>query len=231
MPGPFDFDKNTDLSDNYEAGPAMFIPGYHARHAMAVTLIADAIGERGRVLVLGAGGGVELCALAEGSPQWTFVGVDPSESMLNQAARRLHTNGLEGRAALIKGFIPDSPDGPFDAATCFLVLHFIPDDGARLDALRHIRRRLVPGAPFLMINGSADKASPGFARQLRWYGAFARRNGAPEDKIMTFTEGIRDHVHCLSPAREEALLREAGFVDVELFYAGLLVRGWIATAG
>jgi len=209
----------------------MFIPGYDASHAMAVTLIADAIGERGRVLVLGAGGGVELWALAQASPQWTFVGVDPSESMLDQAARKLRANGMEDRVELIKGFIPDSPDGPFDAATCFLALHFIPDDGTRLDALKHIRRRLVPGAPFLMINGSTDRASPLFPRQLRWYGAFARRNGAPEDKIMTFTEGIRDHVHCLSPAREEALLREAGFMDVELFYAGLLVRGWIGSAG
>jgi tRNA (cmo5U34)-methyltransferase len=231
MANTFDFDKNPELSEDYERGPEMFIPGYHASHAMAVTLLQDTIGELGSVLVLGAGGGVELCALAQGSPEWTFVGVDPSTQMLDQAGQKLRARGLEARVHLIHGYIPDAPEGPFDAATCFLALHFIPDDGERLAALKHIRRRLVPGAPFLMINGSVDKTSPRFARQLRWYGAFARRNGAPEDKIATFTQGVRDEVHFLSPWREEALLREAGFIDVELFYVGLMIRGWIAMAG
>ena len=36
--------------------------------------------------------------------------------------------------------------------------------------------------------------------------------------------------HILTPERDEALLREAGFADVSLFYAGLAFRGWAATA-
>jgi tRNA (cmo5U34)-methyltransferase len=34
----------------------------------------------------------------------------------------------------------------------------------------------------------------------------------------------------LSPDEEEALLREAGFRDVQLFYAAFSFRGWVATA-
>ena len=34
----------------------------------------------------------------------------------------------------------------------------------------------------------------------------------------------------LSVAEEEALLGEAGFSDVELFYAAFSFRGWVATA-
>jgi tRNA (cmo5U34)-methyltransferase len=34
----------------------------------------------------------------------------------------------------------------------------------------------------------------------------------------------------LSPQDEEALMRDAGFVDVSLFYAGLTFRGWVAYA-
>jgi tRNA (cmo5U34)-methyltransferase len=34
----------------------------------------------------------------------------------------------------------------------------------------------------------------------------------------------------LAPEQEEALLREAGFPDVSLFYMGFAFRGWVAYA-
>lgn len=34
----------------------------------------------------------------------------------------------------------------------------------------------------------------------------------------------------LGPEQEVALLEEAGFTDVHLFYAGLAFRGWVANA-
>jgi len=41
---------------------------------------------------------------------------------------------------------------------------------------------------------------------------------------------VAEHVHILSPAQDEALLREAGFSRVESFYQGLGFRGWLALA-
>lgn len=38
------------------------------------------------------------------------------------------------------------------------------------------------------------------------------------------------HLPLLTPGDEEALLVEAGFSDMALFYAGLSFRGWVATA-
>ena len=58
------FDKNRALSTNYEQGPRWFVPGYDASHAMATVLLRDQVGERGRILVIGAGGGVEPSLLA-----------------------------------------------------------------------------------------------------------------------------------------------------------------------
>jgi hypothetical protein len=40
----------------------------------------------------------------------------------------------------------------------------------------------------------------------------------------------RESLHYLLPERELALLIEAGFGDVRLFYTGLWVFGWIARA-
>ena len=41
---------------------------------------------------------------------------------------------------------------------------------------------------------------------------------------------MRDRLPFLSPEDDEALLREAGFAGVILFYAALTFRGWVAYA-
>jgi tRNA (cmo5U34)-methyltransferase len=37
-------------------------------------------------------------------------------------------------------------------------------------------------------------------------------------------------LHSVGPARDEALLKEAGFTGVELVFAGLVWRGWVGYA-
>jgi len=34
----------------------------------------------------------------------------------------------------------------------------------------------------------------------------------------------------LTPQEDEAILRETGFSDVQMFYMGFAFRGWVATA-
>jgi tRNA (cmo5U34)-methyltransferase len=173
------FDRNPALSDNYEQGPRWFIPGYDASHTMAAVLLRARIGAQGQILVLGAGGGVELSVFARECASWTLTGVDPSAKMLALARRKVEAAGAAERVALVQGYIEDAPRRDFDAATAFLVLPFIPDDGRRLQALREIRARLKSGAPFLMINGCTDMTSARFEDDLRLYAAAARRRLRP----------------------------------------------------
>ena len=105
----------------------------------------------GRLLVLGAGGGLELKALAETRPGWRLDGVDPSADMLRQASAPL--GELAPRATLHQGYIEDAPEGPFDGATCLLTLHFLPA-AERLRTVREVARRLRPGAPFIVAHHS-----------------------------------------------------------------------------
>ena len=224
------FDRNRALSDNYEQGPRWFIPGYDASHAIAAVLLRDRIGEHGRILVLGAGGGVELSVFARECEGWTFTGIDPSAEMLALARRKVEAVGAAERISLIQGYIEDAPRQVFDAATAFLALHFVPDDGRRLHALRETRARLKSGAPFLMINGCTDMISPRFEEDLRLYAASARRNGAPTEMVEGAVRMQRENLSFVPPEREQKLLAEAGFSDVRLFYAGLWFFGWITTA-
>ena len=224
------FDRNQALSENYEQGPRWFIPGYDASHAMAAVLLRDRIGEQGQILVLGAGGGVELSVFARECEGWTFTGVDPSARMLALARQKVEAVGAAQRVALIQGYIEDAPKQKFDAATAFLVLAFVPDDGRRLRALREIRARLKPAAPFLMINGCTEMNSERFEEDLRLYAAAARRNGAPVEMVERAVRMQREELSFVPREREEELLAEAGFSGVRLFYVGLWIFGWIATA-
>ncbi|HDX0884266.1 TPA: methyltransferase, partial [Stenotrophomonas maltophilia] len=44
-------------------------------------------------------------------------------------------------------------------------------------------------------------------------------------------DAIAERLPLLAPEQEVALLQEAGFDDVELFYAGFSFKGWVACAG
>lgn len=140
----------------YADGPRRFTPGLDAVHGMTAILLAERVPHDAHVLVLGAGGGLELKALAQSEPGWRFTGVDPAGPMLDLARETL--GGDAERAALVEGYIDATPAGPFDAATCLLTLHFLDRD-ERVRTLREMRRRMTPGAPLVVVHSSFRKAN------------------------------------------------------------------------
>jgi tRNA (cmo5U34)-methyltransferase len=196
---------------------------------MVLQLLGERLKTTARVLVLGAGGGLELLSFATARPGWSFVGVDPSRPMLELAK---HTLGeLASRVELREGYIPDAPAGPFDAATCLLTLHLVPDDGHKLEALRAIRERLKPGAPFAIVDNCIDLAAADAEQKLQRFAQYAVDSGHDAARMDEMKALLKSTFHSISPAREEALLDEAGFTGTELFFAGLSWRGWITYAG
>jgi len=224
-----EFDQNPALTDNYERAPRWFVPGYDASHAMAAVLLRDRVGERGRILVIGAGGGVELTLFAQECEGWEFTAVDPSAEMLKRARAKIESIGAVPRVSWVHGAVENSPRERFDAATAFLALTFVSED-RRIETLREIHSRLKSGAPFLMINGCADKNGARYEDDLRIYAAFARRSGAPDEMIKRALRMQRENLFPVSREREEEMLKRAGFNTLEIFYAGLMVFGWIARA-
>src|SRR6185295_19311788 len=73
----------------YAEGPPRLVPGFDGLQRMAEVLLAERAPDDARVLVLGAGGGLELRAFATARPGWTFDGIDPSAEMLRLAERTL----------------------------------------------------------------------------------------------------------------------------------------------
>lgn len=210
----------------YAEGPVRQVPGFLDLQRMAGLLLAERAPGDARILVLGAGGGLELKHFSERYRGWTFEGVDPSREMLNLAERTL--GPLAGRTRLHEGYIDDAPPGPFDGAACLLTLHFIPEDERRR-TLREVHRRLRPGAPFVVAHHSFPQGAAK-ATWLKRYAAFAVSSGIAAEDAERAIAAIDARLPVLSPERDAALLAEAGFRDIELFYAAFSFRGWIAAA-
>jgi len=212
---------------DYAEGPPRFVPGFAALRAMTGILLAERASADARVLVLGAGGGLELKALAEAHPGWTFTGVDPAGPMLRVAERTL--GPLMDRVELIEGTIDDAPAGPFDGATCLLTLHLL-DAAERRRTATALRDRLRPGAPFVAAHSSMSDEPEARAAWLQRYAAFAVASGVPSETAENARTAVAASLNVLSPEQDARILESAGFSGVSLFYAAFTWRGWIAYA-
>jgi tRNA (cmo5U34)-methyltransferase len=234
---PSHFSDPTAIT-RYAEGPRRNVPGYDGLLRMSRILLAEHVPADGRVLVVGAGGGLELEDMALAHPGWRFDGVDPSQPMLDLAAQRLHSAGLPGdRVALHHGYVQSAPAGPFDGATCLLTCHFVPRQ-ERVPMLKEIRQRLKPGAPFVIAHLSVpdgegvDGECVAGERDL-WmsrYAAFQVASGVPPEHAARARDKVAAELAVLTPQEDEAFLREAGYRDVRMFYMGFAFRGWVACA-
>ena len=202
------------------------VPGLADLHRMAMLLLRESAPEAAEILVLGAGGGLELKAFAESQPHWQFVGVDPSAEMLKLASQIV--GSLRPRIELQQGRIDEVRAGPFDGATCLLTLHFLERD-ERLRTLQALRQRLKPSARLVVAHHSAPTSGGPVERWLARSMAFASES---VDVALASASAatMAGRLPILSAEEDEAMLHDAGFTDVAMFYAAFSFRGWVATA-
>ncbi|WP_417811780.1 class I SAM-dependent methyltransferase [Thalassospira alkalitolerans] len=212
-------------ADGYQARVEKQVPALQDVHLMVGLLLAETVPDEGCILALGAGGGMELKALRQRHPAWHFSAIDPSPEMIKQAEVTL--DGDLTQIAFTQGYTDDAPEGPFDGATGLFVLHFL-EPAERLRTLRQIHRRLKPGAPLVVAHHSFPRENGAEGRWLTRYADFQIARGLDPAQTRSGVTSMKDRLPALSPTQDEALLREAGFKDVELFYAALTFKGWIA---
>lgn len=211
----------------YAEGPRHFVPGIESLYRMTGVLLAERAPPDAHILVLGAGGGLELTALAQAYPGWTFTGVDPSAAMLRLAENTL--GHLRSRVMLIEGLIDDAPVGPFDAAVCLLTLHFLDRD-ERIRTIREVHGRLRRDAPFVAAHSSFPQGEGERSQWLSRYCAYALASGSSVEMTEKARAGVEAGLRLFSPEEDAAALRAGGFGNVTQFYTAFTWCGWVGYA-
>lgn len=218
-----------DLSD-YASLAEKFIPGRQAIFAIVEASFAELLPERpARILVVGAGGGEDIIKLGADNPKWSFVGVDTYAPMIALAKQRLSALPVGARTDLHASEIAQLDDSDFDAATCILTAHFVPDDGSKLAFFEAIHLRLKKGAPLAIIDGVGVTGDARTELLRRIWKQHAMRNGVASVVAANNAENFKK-VAVVSEARQEALLTEAGFHSLTPIFRGLSIAGWLAFA-
>jgi tRNA (cmo5U34)-methyltransferase len=207
------------------------MPGVDALYH-CIRAICDAkLEQDARILIVGAGGGREIEALAASPHQYRLTGIDPSDAMLDVARKYVASAESNERVELIEGLTADLPDTVrFDAATSILVMHFLPDDGSKESYLTEIRKRLKPGATYLHADTTfGDRAEfEALALAMREHAGLvglAEIADAPPTAIAKMA--FEQPTSCIvSEARSRELFASAGLRVVAPFYRGFWYAGW-----
>jgi tRNA (cmo5U34)-methyltransferase len=203
------------------------VPGLSDVHRMSALLLAESTPFNGRVLVVGAGGGMELQFFAQSHPDWQFDGVDPSAEMLSLANTTL--GPLASRVQLHQGYIEAAPSGPFDGACSLLTLHFTAE-AERFRTLCEIHARMKSGGVFVAMHYSIAQSHAERDLWLSRCAEFAISSGVDPEQARSAAGAIGKQLPILSPEQDEELMQRAGFSDISTFYIGLAFRGWVARA-
>ncbi len=222
----FDFDG--DYGADYEALAHRVIPGYATLFPMVAALLDPELPPEARVLVIGAGTGIEMVTLGSARPDLRLHGIDPSRQMLEIARQRLDEQELTDRTILQLGYAADAPAHPlFDAATLINVLHFVPDDGSKAALLGEIGNRLKPGGIFVLFDLHGDPADANHRRSMAAWERYWALRGMRSDDTDAFRARIASGIHFAPAERLVALARAAGFGESMQFFRSLLYGGWI----
>ena len=158
-----------------------------------------------------------------------FVGVDTYEPMVELARRRLAESRVAARSQVHAKTIETLDEQDFDAATCILTAHFVPDDGSKLAFFKAIRARLKPGAPLAIIDGVGVSGEAQTELLRRIWKRHAVQNGVAEEVAERNAENFKS-VAVVSAERQEELLMSAEFERLTPIFRGLAIKGWLAFA-
>ena len=197
-----------------------WIPNYHFFLDRLPKLVSET--NQKNLLVVGCGTGNEIERFVQASEQWKITGIDPSPEMIKQASEKLHTYD---NVTLIEGLVADLDiEKKYSVATLLLVLHFLDDNGNKLNLLKDIAERLVSGATFVLLDITGDENQ--INQNLKVLKLFLP-DGLDEEQINNRLNRIKNELFPVSEERLSELCTEAGFEPPLRFFQSTIYMGWL----
>ena len=211
----------------YDNFVELWIPAYNFFIEMLPAIIKTDLDadqqEPYNLLVAGCGTGNEIKAIVDAGLNCHITGIDPSPEMIAQAHEKLdNTSHLVLKTGLVKD-LAEKPD--FHIATLILVLHFLQDDGDKLNLLKDLHTRIVKGGKLILLDIFGDDEL--ITTHLQLLGNYLIDKADPE-AIRTRIERIKNKIHYIPESRLITLCREAGFsepvrIHQSMIYGGLII--------
>lgn len=216
-----------EVSSRYDDTNLKLSPMLDNMHFL-IRLILKNIPSNSRILCVGVGTGAEIFSLAKLYPDFKFVGVDPSEFMLEKCSERLKEEGIFERCELIHGFIEDIPIiDTFDAVLSILVSHFIKDD-ARFEFYKNMVDRLNVGGILINTEISCDLKSEEFPTMLKNWEQIQLLMGVPTEGLVNIPRQFTEMLNVLSNEKIENLISNTGIKKPIKFFQSFMITGWQA---
>lgn len=216
---------NKEASQSYDEKNRRLAPIADNMHFL-IRLILQELPTQAHVLCVGVGTGTEILSLAQAYPRWTFVGLDPSASMLEVCAERLAQAGVADRCQLVEGYVQDLPAGEnFDAVLSVLVGHFVKRE-ERLGFYHNMVARLRKGGTLINTEISFDLNSAEFPSMLKNWEKVQQLMGATPESLAMLPTALREMLTVLPPTETESLIEKSGVGIPVRFFQSFMITGW-----
>lgn len=219
------FSKDASLS--YDEKNKGLVPIADNMHFL-IRLILKDLPVDARILCVGVGTGAEILSLALEYPGWTFVGIDPSEGMLQVCQKNLEEAGIMNRCELIEGYVQDVQKGEqFDATLSILVGHFVKNEEKK-SFYQNMYERLKTNGLLVDTEISFDLDSEEFPSMFKNWAKVQKLMGATEESLNRLPDAFKNVLSVLPNSEVEDIIRSSGFSLPVKFFQAFMITGWYA---
>lgn len=157
----------------------------------------------------------------------TFVGIDESEAMLEQAREKVPPYD---HIRFSNQDISESPSFPDASLIISLFTLSFLSEGDRRRVIEAAYEGLQPGGALIFVEKTYPESGRFQAMFREQYFDFKRRSGHEADEVLGKASSLRGQLRPLTAAEYEAMLSDAGFADeeVEEFYRWNMWAGYVA---
>ncbi|HMQ10490.1 MAG TPA: class I SAM-dependent methyltransferase [Oligoflexia bacterium] len=221
---PQDF-FNEDMAQAYDERNSKLSPIKEALH-FTVRLLLQDLPKDSKILCVGAGTGSEIIWFAKVFPQWNFVALEPSESMLKVCKKRITEEGLANQCKFVHGYIEDLPkQEKFSAILSLFVGDFV-ENTQRIHFFQNMASRLQKDGYLIHAEISYDLNSPQFPLMLEKWEEVQKLMGATPESLTKLPHQLKEVLTVLPPSKTEEQIKQAGLDCPVQFFQTLMICGW-----
>lgn len=215
-------------AESYDESNIKLLPIKKNLHFLS-TLILKKLPSKANILCVGVGTGTEVIDLANAYKDWKFVGIDPSESMLNGYKERIKSNKLTDRCDFFHGYLSEfKSDTKFDAVLCLYVMHFIKDLSERKQMYLDMNKFLKKSGLLIVSEISRNVDTKEFEDLFEMWKIMHKYAGAKESNLANMKKTFEEQLAVIPHDETVKLMKIGGFEKPVQFFQSFLIRAWFA---